>query len=249
MPNQPLRCQIRGDVQRGAAPGSGSKAPAGAARSPARNARQASKSARESARPSARPCGPARRPPSTDHSPAQAMPMNCWQTTSSGAAIDPQRLDPAGAGGPGRDQRRRPARRASPRAAARARPRPGGAPTGPTRCTHRETPPGRPTWTVRSAVPMSTPSSRLVLVTTARSSPAFSAVSIARRRWASSAEWWAAMMSLRGPAGAGPSEDVAGLDCGTSPQLGDDVGTTGSRPCQRPYGRSLGLNQRLAGRG
>ena len=41
-----MRFQIRGDVQRGAAPGSGSKAPAGAASSPARKSRQASKSAR-----------------------------------------------------------------------------------------------------------------------------------------------------------------------------------------------------------
>ena len=44
-PNSRLCFQIRGEVQRGAAPGSGSKAPAGAASSPARKARQASKSA------------------------------------------------------------------------------------------------------------------------------------------------------------------------------------------------------------
>ena len=64
-------------------------------------------------------------------------------------------------------------------------------PERPTRCTQRDTPPGSPIWTARSAVPISTPSSRLVLVTTARTCPDRSADSIARRRPASSAEWCA----------------------------------------------------------
>ena len=58
-----------------------------------------------SARPSGRPCGSARNAASTDCSPAQAMPTICWQTTSSGAAIDRKRLDPAGPGGSRRDRR------------------------------------------------------------------------------------------------------------------------------------------------
>ena len=78
--------------------------PAGAARSPARNARQASKSARVRSA-----IGPALRmsskASSTYCSPAQAMPTSCWQTTSSGARIMRQRLDPAGPGGARRDDR------------------------------------------------------------------------------------------------------------------------------------------------
>ena len=45
-PNRPSRLQSRGDVQRGAAPASGSIAPGGVASLPARKSRQASKSAR-----------------------------------------------------------------------------------------------------------------------------------------------------------------------------------------------------------
>ena len=92
-PNQPFRRQILGDVQRGAAPGSGSKAPGGDARSPARNDRQASKSSVR-ARPSARPGGKASNAASTDCSPAHAIPTSCWQTTSSGARVIAERLDP-----------------------------------------------------------------------------------------------------------------------------------------------------------
>ncbi len=102
IPNKPPRFQIRGEVHRGAAPGSGSNAPGGAARSPARKARQASKSRR------ARSAMLALRrtranAASVDHSPPQAMPISCWQRTSSGPGIGSERLDPPGPGALGGD--------------------------------------------------------------------------------------------------------------------------------------------------
>ena len=96
--------------------------------------------------------------------------MSCWQSDVERRGDRPQRLDPprpaASAVTTAPASSAGVAARISPREAAPTR-----CPDRPTRWRHRETPPGRPTWTVRSAVPMSTPSSRLVLVTTALSSP------------------------------------------------------------------------------
>ena len=243
-PNQPSRRQIRGDVQRGAAPGSGSKAPAGAARSPARNARQASKSARVSPA-----IGPALRISSNDRVdrllPGAGHPDELLADDIQRRRDRPQRLDPAGPSGPRRDRRadqlggrrrqQQPARRRPPAMARPARP---------AARTARRRPAG-PTWTVRSAVPMSTPSSRLVLVTTARTSPDFSPASIARRRWASSAEWCAAMTRSPWPAvrsggwlrpsARSPSSDGARprRACATRPLTSDDRSTGRCRATRR----------------
>ena len=159
--------------------------PARPGRRPARRGRRRNPPA--PARPSGPPCGRGRRPASTFCSPAHAMLTNCWQTTSSGA-----RIMRSGSTRPARAARAvmiAPASSAGVAASNSPRePAPRRWPDRPTRCTHRATPPGSPTWTVTSAVPMSTPSSRLVLVTTARSSPARSAFSISRRLAASRAE-------------------------------------------------------------
>ena len=175
-PPDPRRRPARGRA------GSGSKAPGGAARSPARKARQASKSARVSV--GHRPGLAQERRTLVDRLLRPRRP--CRRAAGRRRRAEPRRT---------RSGSTRPARAAraviaapmqlggrSPPAAARATPCPGRWPDRPTRCTHRATPPGRPTWTVRSAVPMSTPSSRLVLVTTARTSPDRSPASIARWR-------------------------------------------------------------------
>ena len=115
-----------------------------------------------SARPSARICGSARRPrqPTARRAGhADELLADHVERRRDG----PQRLDPAGPSGPRRDRRARSARRASPPARARATPHPADAPTVPLAARTAIPRPAGPTCTVRSAVPMSTPSSRLVL--------------------------------------------------------------------------------------
>ncbi len=142
-PNLPSRTQRRGAVQRTEAPASGSVAPGGAASLPARKSRQESKSARESSI-----IGPALRIKSkaalADCSPKLAMPINCWQRTSSGA-----RIIPSGSTRPSREAWAviaAPAKSAG--VAARSRPCETASrrwPARPTRCKQRATPPGEPT--------------------------------------------------------------------------------------------------------
>ena len=90
-----------------------------------------------------RPCGPGRRPRRLDHSPPQAMPISCWQRTSSGPSTIRERLDPAGLAPPAAVTT---APASSAGVAARIRPRvaaPTRCPARPTRWRHREAPPGQ----------------------------------------------------------------------------------------------------------
>ncbi len=147
------------------------------------------------------------------------MPISCWQTTSSGAAIVRRgsirpargrcgRDHRAGKLGGGRCEQQPPRRRAR------------RCPDRPTRCTHRATPPGRPTCTARSAVPMSTPSSRLVLVTTAfrraRLERRFDLRGGARRRAPSGCAATASAADLGRP------PQVVGDLLGQGPRVGED---------------------------
>ena len=94
-PNRPLGFQSRGEVQRGCSAGSWLE---GAGRR-LELAGEEIQAIVEIGTRQARPSGPALRisskAASTSCSPAQAMPINCWQTTSSGARTMRKRLDAA----------------------------------------------------------------------------------------------------------------------------------------------------------
>ena len=68
-------------------------------------------------------------------------------------------------------------------------------PARPTRCSPLATHGGDSTWTTRSTAPMSMPSSRLEVATTAGSRPAFSASSICARCSRDTEPWWARAIS------------------------------------------------------
>ena len=73
-------------------------------------------------------------------------------------------------------------------------------PARPVRCRPLATDGGDSTWMTRSTAPMSMPSSRLEVATTAGSRPALSASSIWVRSWRDTEPWWARATTGGAPA-------------------------------------------------
>ncbi len=118
------------------------------------------------------------------------MATICWASTSSGSrgtrvsSIAPVRIRETTAAHSSR----------SPRYLGKMRPRLGAStwcPARPMRCMPRATLRGLSTWITRSTAPMSMPSSRLLVATSAGSSPALSCSSIRTRCSRARLPWWA----------------------------------------------------------
>src|SRR5215470_5648619 len=173
---------------------------------------------------------------STGQSSSAAIATICWASTSSGlrgtrsSSICPSRIRPAATA----------ARRRSPAYLGKMTPRemsPTLCPARPTRCRPLATEGGDSTWMTRSTAPMSMPSSRLEVATTAGRRPAFSASSICAR-------------ACRG-AGLGHDlrRDGGGGRRGRRRALlgrGRLLGTLGGElvePAAQPFGKSAGVGE------
>ena len=136
---------------------------------------------------------------STSQSSSAVIAMICWASTSSGlcgilsSSISPARMRSATTAAWTR----------SPWYLGKMMPRetsPTLWPARPTRCSPLATEGGASTWTTRSTAPMSMPSSRLDVATTAGSRPALSASSISARSCRDTEPWCARATSAGAPA-------------------------------------------------
>ena len=114
-------------------------------------------------------------------------------------------------------------------------------PARPTRCSPLATDGGASTWTTRSTAPMSMPSSRLEVATTAGSRPALSASSISARSSLDTEPWWARASSAGAPAAAPACAIIsAGRPSPASAQLRllGGLARSAASSLSRPHSRS-----------
>ena len=120
-------------------------------------------------------------------------------------------------------------------------------PARPTRCSPAATVGGDSTWTTRSTAPMSMPSSRLEVATTAGSRPLFSASSTMARCSRETEPWWAAATGWKSP-GSPPPEpawaiSAAGVGARRRLLAGGPLVGQLVEPAGEPLGQPAGVGE------